>query len=320
MRLTIDPWDPAYLAPGPEGAELARPEVLLDTETAPGAWRAMPGRASAPDDTVVVVDGVRRVEARVWLDDGTGTPVGGLCASWAAGAAACGPGRAAVVAASVVRGLVAAGISAPALATSAGVFGFHAANRPGLEGASITIQDRMADLEAEVSTLAVRDAAPGALVVLDGPLRERRHLPGAVGLVKTHRVAYLEGPAGQVLVGLGAGERTPVFTVVGRAPRHTWYLRLPGPPGGPMSGIVRLECDGSLGAESAVALAERTASALPRLASVPHKDPRAPQNLVPIAGLERELRRRHGDARVVLRALRHASAGAAPQRGLSPLR
>ncbi|MEZ5258575.1 MAG: hypothetical protein R2705_17280 [Ilumatobacteraceae bacterium] len=34
---------------------------------------------------------------------------------------------------------------------------------------------------------------------------------------------------------------------------------------------------------------------LPRFASVPHKDRRAPQNLAPIAGLERQLRRRLGD-------------------------
>jgi hypothetical protein len=35
-------------------------------------------------------------------------------------------------------------------------------------------------------------------------------------------------------------------------------------------------------------------------------DPRAPQNLVPIAALERELRHRMGDQRLVYRALRAA--------------
>jgi len=46
---------------------------------------------------------------------------------------------------------------------------------------------------------------------------------------------------------------------------------------------------------------------LPPLASVPHKDPRAPQNLVPIGGLERELRHRLGDQHVLYRALRAAA-------------
>jgi hypothetical protein len=43
------------------------------------------------------------------------------------------------------------------------------------------------------------------------------------------------------------------------------------------------------------------------VASEPHLDPRAPQNLVPIAALERELRRRLGDPAFVYRALREAT-------------
>ena len=43
-------------------------------------------------------------------------------------------------------------------------------------------------------------------------------------------------------------------------------------------------------------------------ASEPHKDARAPQNLYPIAGLERELRHRLGDQAVIYRALRLASS------------
>jgi hypothetical protein len=40
--------------------------------------------------------------------------------------------------------------------------------------------------------------------------------------------------------------------------------------------------------------------------SEPHIDPRAPQNLVPIGALERELRHRMGDPGLVYRALRLA--------------
>jgi hypothetical protein len=46
---------------------------------------------------------------------------------------------------------------------------------------------------------------------------------------------------------------------------------------------------------------------LPWFASAPHKDPRAPQNLVPIGGLERELRRRLGDEQLLFRSLRAAA-------------
>ena len=53
--------------------------------------------------------------------------------------------------------------------------------------------------------------------------------------------------------------------------------------------------------------ADRTALTLPRYASQPHRDPRAPQNLLPIAGLERALKRRLGDAALLERQLRAAA-------------
>ena len=50
---------------------------------------------------------------------------------------------------------------------------------------------------------------------------------------------------------------------------------------------------------------------LPRYASAEHKDPRAPQNLYPIGGLERLLRRRLGDRLLLERSLRRAAAAEA---------
>lgn len=48
-------------------------------------------------------------------------------------------------------------------------------------------------------------------------------------------------------------------------------------------------------------------TAIPPLAGTPYKDPRAPQNLVPIGGLECELRHRLGDQQLLYRALRAAA-------------
>ena len=53
-------------------------------------------------------------------------------------------------------------------------------------------------------------------------------------------------------------------------------------------------------------LADRSTAVLPTVASEPHLDPRAPQNLIPIAALERDLRHRLGDAGLVLRHVRAA--------------
>jgi hypothetical protein len=70
---------------------------------------------------------------------------------------------------------------------------------------------------------------------------------------------------------------------------------------------VRLECSAELGVADVVALAARSQVTLERYASSGYKDARAPQNLYPIAGLERALRRRLGDPGVVYRALRTAA-------------
>ena len=74
--------------------------------------------------------------------------------------------------------------------------------------------------------------------------------------------------------------------------------------------MVRLECSADLPVPEVVRLADLSALLLPPLASSPHKDPRAPQNLVPIGGLERELRRRLGDQQLLYRSLRRAAASA----------
>lgn len=68
----------------------------------------------------------------------------------------------------------------------------------------------------------------------------------------------------------------------------------------PLASVVRCECADDIPVAQAVAL--------PRFASEPHKDGRAPQNLYPIAGLERELRHRMGDQGVLYRHLRKAAA------------
>ena len=86
-----------------------------------------------------------------------------------------------------------------------------------------------------------------------------------------------------------------------------------------MAGIVRCECAAELASEAAVRLADATAAVLPRFASEAHKDARAPQNLYPIGGLERQLRHRLGDARLLYRALRTAAGDPRARRLDRPL-
>ena len=142
--------------------------------------------------------------------------------------------------------------------------------------------------------------------MLDGPLGKRGQLARVLGMVKTHRSRYLPPELHALVAELGPAERTPVFRLTSDWPRYSWYLRLPCRPGAPWSGVVRVECPDLGAAGDAVELAELSQAVLPRYASAEHKDPRAPQNLYPIGGLERLLRRRLGDRLLLERALRTA--------------
>ena len=91
---------------------------------------------------------------------------------------------------------------------------------------------------------------------------------------------------------------------------YSCYLRLaePSGDGGPWYGIVRVEFPCSAGIAAVAAEADRMAGSLPQYSSLPHTDPRAPQNLQPIGALERDLRHRLGDPGLAVRAVRAAVA------------
>jgi hypothetical protein len=151
------------------------------------------------------------------------------------------------------------------------------------------------------------ELAVGSFVIADGPLNELVRRP-CVGLVKTHRVTYLSPERNRVVRELAPGTRTPLFTIADYR-RYSWYVRIARVAfGHGWSGIVRCEASGQLPLEEVARLADRTAALLPLVASAPHLDPRAPQNLVPIGALERRLRHRMGDQGLVVRALREAAA------------
>jgi hypothetical protein len=175
--------------------------------------------------------------------------------------------------------------------------------------------------EAEVRTaIAARAAMPehgvppdGDLLVVDGPLRGRQHLPRTLGYIKSHRSTYLPPELNALVGALSPRQRTPVFLMGTSWDRHTWYLRLPGASGAPWAGVVRIECSADLPVPDVIALAGLSQLCLGRFASAAYKDARAPQNLYPIAGLERELRRRLGDPRLLYRALRRTAQAELPR-------
>ncbi len=316
MRFTVDPWDPAYGSSGDVELGASRAETDTAVEVPEQQWAAIPAQPGLqPPARVLFVDGVRRVEAQVWVHEGDGLVAPGLCASYAAGVVCCCARDGAHLAASVVRrSLVTAARDAEKIVTWAGTYDIVGARVP-REGAapahflSAALQSDLAKVEAEVAGRAREEAAGlDDLLVLDGQLQGPHPLPRAVGFVKSHNKTYLDCRLGAVVGGLAAGERTPVFRIERPFPVYSWYLRLPGASAAPWAGVARVECGGELTPAAAMALADLAQVTLVRYASAEYKDARAPQNLYPIAGLERGLRRRLGEPALLYRALRAAAA------------
>ena len=326
--LAIEGWSPEYGSPVEmEQEEIPADQVDPGVELPEGEWRPLPSEETAAvPERIHFIDGVRRIEARVWMS-AEGDPSLGICASYAAGMVRCGR-RAEIVAAEVRRGFFGrAGV--PDLVTRVGTFAASPVAEDDIQQLINGLQERMGQLEVEVaggwgagrsrgrservalgsdSNGANPPLHPGALMLMDGPLRGRQRIPGAIGYVKTHRVQYLTGGARAVVAQLAARERTPIFLIQTKWTRYSWYLRLTEAQGHPWAGIVRCEAWPETELEQVQKIADATAVVLPRFASEPHKDDRAPQNLYPIAGLERELHHRLGDRGVVFRALHQAAA------------
>jgi hypothetical protein len=165
------------------------------------------------------------------------------------------------------------------------------------------LQRAMREEEARLA----QDLGRGAdLVFLDGPLS---YLTSAaspiVGFVKRLMIPYLEPEHARLLPALEPGQRTPLFLIPGRVRRYSWYLRLTRGRAieSALTGIVRLETSAELPLADVRAIADAGCRLLPRLASDPAHDPRAPQNLHPVGGLEQRLRRLLGDPLLVRRAI-----------------
>jgi uncharacterized protein len=315
-RLFVDAWDPGYgssFEPADVGAPDAQSSAQLDAdvELPADSWRALspPADLRAPA-VVLLVDGVRRNDARIWTEEEDGTSYAGLAASYAAGVVRCDlrRGVAELVASRIGRGLFTASPGAADVAAGQVRYAVHRVRHGEPEKLQAAVQGPLTELEVGVSVAARPDTADDDddLLVVDGPLRGRRHLPRTVGYVKTHRTQYLPVPLAAVVTALRPGQRSPVFTFGTAWGGHSWYLRLPGPPGAPWAGIVRGECSTELPTQEVIRLADLSAVTLPRFASTSYKDPRAPQNLIPIGGLERRLRGLLGDPRLLHRALTSA--------------
>jgi hypothetical protein len=303
MQFAVETWSPDYDGGG-DATALEQSTAIVDAgvERPAEDWAPIaPPTLADRDRPVCFVDGVRRIDARVWIQhEGQTHP--GACATVAAGVVRCERDKARLVAHQVSHGVYASPEGAGPIVTRHVTYDLFPVADDGPEGIYLGIHERMTALEAAMSTHCADD-----LVVFDGPLRGRTEA-GGVGFIKTQHVRYLPEDLEPTIGKLAAGQRTPLFLIGGRgSTRWSWYLRLPGPISHAYSGVVRCELPGLGTAADAADRADEVSALLPGFASRPHKDPRAPQNLYPIAGLERELRRRLGDPLLLDRSLREAA-------------
>ncbi|TDC29352.1 hypothetical protein E1211_26165 [Micromonospora sp. 15K316] len=318
-RFYVDAWDPSYGASfeaSPTGpAAPSSAQVETDAELPAVDWRAVDVRPGvrAPH-VVLLVDGVRRIDASIWTAEADGASFPGVAASYAAGVVRCDleRGAAQLAGTRVGRGLFTASPSAQEVVAGSIRYPVHRVGGTGeLAKLPAAVQAPLTALEVAVSDAARTD---GDLLVVDGPLRSRRNLPRTLGYIKTQHSQYLDARLTAVVTGLASGQRSPVFRVGTAWGGWSWYLRLPVLAGAPWAGIVRVECSPDLEISEAIELADLSLVTLPRFASTPYKDPRAPQNLIPIAGLERRLRALLGDSRLLHRALTAAARTGAVRR------
>ena len=316
-RFRVDPWAADYGSSlFEEGEARAKPGVRPFVETSD--WdRPVGAEVVARPEAIVFVDGVQRTEIWGFVEAGERT-VRSALASIGVGAAVCASDGAYVDSWKIDRVFaLAADCGAEPLTVPAGAQLLRFLPEWPASSAVTDAEDVLTGAQAIANAISKRRralerhlaeemAAEDRLVVLDGRLLfDPSRATPVVGLAKTIHEIYLEEPQRALVPRLGAGERTPVFAIdYETSTRYSWFLRLA--PARPinhsLAGIVRLETP-DVGRDEAVRLANLTAFHLPAFASKPEHDPRAPQNLLPVGGLERRLRHEMGDALFIRRAI-----------------
>jgi hypothetical protein len=314
--LRLHPWTAPLEAMGEgqgwqedqEEAKASRADLSVEMDTQ--RWSPIPGEGEL--ETLVFVDGVRRVEAGLvaWKE---GHPVWGLLGACAAGAVVCSPGKAAAMALRRERALVIGlekyreGVLRVPAGNACLDYRLEPAGGRGQEDVRFALLSLMRRLEVQTAQEAFM--SQGAVTVVDGlvgflPLRLLEKGP-IVGLIKEHQRLYARAQAPfACLVALRPGQRTPLFLLEGPpVSRYSWYVRsaplLPGSH--PLHGILRLETPAFVGLETAQRLAGLLAATIPRFSPPAMWDRRAPANLYPVAALEERLRHGLGDVAWVRR-------------------
>src|SRR5262249_40065266 len=155
-------------------------ELNLDLEIPATEWHPIkPEPVLRLPGTVLFLDGVRRIDARIWVHGSNPQPSPGIAASFAAGLV-CLDGAARVADVTVERALFTAAREAADIITRSACSPARLAEGPGLDQLSLALQQRLTTAEVQLAlTFRAQHRAGDDLLIVDGPLRGRTHLDRA---------------------------------------------------------------------------------------------------------------------------------------------
>jgi uncharacterized protein len=317
MKLRLDPWAAEYnTAFFAEDALYNNPEKLepfIETDI----WkRIAPTESSLTWDKLLFIDGTRRIEARVLLEDEREQVAFGAMGSCAVGVVDCCPvqSRKAEIYQTEVKRIcaISSGHSLPhfELLPKGSRLGHLAYEicTTSKRDAEAVVEELQAVMLQEEKNLASRLAHlhTESLIICDGQRPIGRGETNVIGYLKTIHDSKISREQLAVVRSLEQGERSPVYLVKTQKDTHyfEWFLRLrdPRPWLYSLAGMVRIQAF-SDDLEYVLELANWTCLNLPIFASRQHQDPRAPQQLLPTRALEHELKRRMGDAQLIRRRI-----------------
>ncbi len=295
--LRLDPWTPTYeSALQLEDDEPDNVDAFVETND----WQVIRPLASETPESIFFIDGVRRVDTGI-VDEANDSLAYGLLGSYAAGVTVHRHGKAEIHREEVQRRIViGADRRHETMLIPAGSLTLNYVGAGVKENTRAKVLAQLQVLMRKLEGDLARECAGlAALTFVDGPLTYLLPLEEAIlGYVKTHSKNYLNAEQMRTLSALETGTRTPIFQFgTEGSSRYSWYMRV-GPRGRldySLAGVVRIEVSAMIGKDDAMLLANCSTAILPRFATTPAWDPRAPQNLYPISALESRLHHHLGD-------------------------
>ena len=327
MLLRLDPWATEYnTAYHADVVSETKATVDAAIELSLEDWRPLePPRPDPHWRDLLFLDGSRRVEARVLLEDERQQVAFGALGTYGVGVVSCccegsRPARfeepeslwlieriCALSAGQTIEQFVVEALS-PCLGPLC--YEVRATSERDADAVVRKLQVEMRDAEGRLAATLL-ESYPDALIICDGPRPFLGDEPNVIGYVKTIHDPRVGPRELDVVRALAQGQRSPLYVVGGEPERayFEWFFRLrdPNPWLYSLAGMVRLQAyagpDPAARLGEVQHLADWLCHALPRFASRQHQDPRAPQQLLPVRALEGELGRRMGHAQIVRRRI-----------------